>query len=196
MQGLVYCRQTRLIAWVLMPWHLRLPGHQQLCYFFTHWGRVTHICVGNLAIIGSDNGLSPRRRQAIIWTNTGVLLIGPLGTIFSEIQIEILTFSIKKRHLKMSAKWWPFCLGLNVLICNTGCYLFSTRGKDSIPLCHFQYGEMVLIANTFTHSLKKSARKGLKWDHFQVFHNRMAWQWAETLVEIRVTLADIRGTTK
>ena len=26
--------------------------------------------------------------------------------------------------------------------------------------------------------------------------NRMAWQWAETLVEIRVTLADIRGTTK
>ena len=27
-------------------------------------------------------------------------------------------------------------------------------------------------------------------------HNRMAWQWAETLVEIRETLADIRGTTK
>ena len=26
--------------------------------------------------------------------------------------------------------------------------------------------------------------------------NRMAWQWAETLVEIKETLADIRGTTK
>ena len=26
--------------------------------------------------------------------------------------------------------------------------------------------------------------------------NRMAWQWAETLVEIRGTLADIRGTAK
>ena len=26
--------------------------------------------------------------------------------------------------------------------------------------------------------------------------NRMAWQWAETLMEIRGTLADIRGTTK
>ena len=26
--------------------------------------------------------------------------------------------------------------------------------------------------------------------------NRMAWQWTETLVEIRETLADIRGTTK
>ena len=31
----------------------------------THWGRVTHICVGKL-ILGSDNGLSPGRRQAII----------------------------------------------------------------------------------------------------------------------------------
>ena len=32
----------------------------------THWGRVTHICVRKLATIGSDNGLSPGRRQAII----------------------------------------------------------------------------------------------------------------------------------
>ena len=38
----------------------------------THWGRVTHMCVGNLAIIGSGNGLSPGRLQAIIWTNAGV----------------------------------------------------------------------------------------------------------------------------
>ena len=77
---------------------------------------MTHICVGNLTIIGSDNGLSPGRRQAIIWTNTGPLLIGPLGTKFSEILIEIQTFSIKKIHLKMSSgKWRPFCLGLNVL---------------------------------------------------------------------------------
>ena len=32
----------------------------------THWGRATHICVGNVTIIGSDNDLSPGRRQAII----------------------------------------------------------------------------------------------------------------------------------
>ena len=82
----------------------------------THWGRVTHICVSKLTIIGSDNGLSPDRRQAIIWTNAGLLLIGPLGTNFSEILIEILTFSFKKMRLKVSsAKWRPFCLGLNVL---------------------------------------------------------------------------------
>ena len=84
--------------------------------FLTHWGRVTHICVGKLTIIGSDNGLSPGRRQAIIWINAGILLIGPLGTNFSVIYIEILTFSFKKMRLKMSSgKWRPFCLGLNVL---------------------------------------------------------------------------------
>ena len=83
----------------------------------THWGRVTHICVRNLTIIGSDNGLSPGRRQAITWTNVGILLMGPLGTNFSEMLIEIHTFSFKKIHLKMlSGKWRPFCLGLNVLI--------------------------------------------------------------------------------
>ena len=75
----------------------------------THWGRVTHICVGELTIIGLDNGLSPGWRQAIIWTNAGILLIWPLGTNFSEILIEIDTFSFKKMHLKMSSgKWRPF----------------------------------------------------------------------------------------
>ena len=82
----------------------------------THWGRVTHICVVKLTIIGWDNGLSPGRRQAIIWTNAGILLIGPLGTNFTEILIGIQTFSFKKMHLKMSsAKWRPFSPGLNVL---------------------------------------------------------------------------------
>ena len=81
-----------------------------------HWGRVTHICVGKLTIIGSDNGLSPDRRQAIIWTNARILLIGPLGTNFSESLIELMTFSFTKMRLKVSsAKWRPFCLGLNVL---------------------------------------------------------------------------------
>ena len=69
----------------------------------THWGRVTHICISKLTIIGSDNGLSPGRRQAIIWTNAGIMLIGPLRTNFSEILIEIFTFSFKKMHLKMSS---------------------------------------------------------------------------------------------
>ena len=39
----------------------------------THWGRVTHICVSRLPITGSDNGLSPGRRQAVIWTNWNIV---------------------------------------------------------------------------------------------------------------------------
>ena len=48
-------------------------------HILNHWGRVTHICTDNLTINGSDNGLSPGRRQAIIWTNAGILFIGPLA---------------------------------------------------------------------------------------------------------------------
>ena len=82
----------------------------------THWGRVTHIRVSKLSIIGSDNGLSPGRRQAITWTNAGILLIQTLRTNFSEILREIYTFSFKKMHLKCRLeKCRPSCLGLNVL---------------------------------------------------------------------------------
>ena len=46
---------------------------------------MTHICVvSKLAIIGSVNALLSGRRQAIIWTNVGILFIWPLGTNFTE----------------------------------------------------------------------------------------------------------------
>ena len=86
------------------------------CTLLTHWGRVTHICVSKLTIIGSDNGLSPGRHQAIIWTNAAILSIRPLGTNFSEILIEIPIFSFKKSNLKMSVRnlaailSWPQCV--------------------------------------------------------------------------------------
>ena len=75
----------------------------------THWGRVTHICIVKLTIIGSDNGLLPGQRQAIVWTSAGILFIGPLGTNFSEMLIRIQTFSFKENA---SVKWRPFCLSL------------------------------------------------------------------------------------
>ena len=85
--------------------------------FFIHRGRATHIWVGILTSIGSDNGLSPGRRQAIIWTKAVIFLTEPLGTDFSDILIRNKAFSFEKMILKMSsAKWRPFCLGLNVLI--------------------------------------------------------------------------------
>ena len=111
-----------LIANVLLDQHAHsghidyLIGILSLIASLTHWGRVTHICVGKLTIIGSDNGLSPERHQAIIWINAGILLIGPLGTNSSEISIEIQTFSLKKIRLKKAAKCGSLRLGLNVLI--------------------------------------------------------------------------------
>ena len=76
--------------------------------------RPSDACI--LATIGSDSGLSPGRRQAIIWTDAGIWIIGFLGTNFIEIATKIHAFSFKKMRLKMSSgKWRPFCLGPNVL---------------------------------------------------------------------------------
>ena len=50
--------------------------------------------------------------HAIIWTNADILSIGPQGTYFNEILLEIQIFSFQKMHLNMTfAKWWPFCPG-------------------------------------------------------------------------------------
>ena len=115
----------------------------------THWSRVTHICVDKLTIISSDNGLSSGRRHAIIWTNAAILLIGSLGTNFSEISIEIHTFSFKKMHLKMlSAKWHLFCLGLNVLS-HTLLYMsLATMLKWAISVSRV-YGIKGPVKNTY-----------------------------------------------
>ena len=96
----------------------------------SHWGRVTHICISKLTIIGSDNGLTPGWRHAIIWTNARILLIRTSGTNFSEILSKIHAFSLKKMHLKMaSSKWRPFRLGLSVLRMQTigrvGLYIYE-----------------------------------------------------------------------
>ena len=112
---------------------------------------MTHICVGNPTNIDSDNGLSPGRRQAIIWTNAGLLLIGPLGTNFSEILSEIRSFSFKKTHLKMSsAKWRLSRLGLNVLTVKSyfapmhTLHISSSRVSYNSVLIYLQKVESVL----------------------------------------------------
>ena len=118
---------TRYCSWF---WVNSVPAWIPMMHsLYPHWGRVTHICVSKLPTIGSHNGLSPGQRQAIIWTNAGILLIGPLWTNFSEILIEIPIFSFKKMRLKeSSAKWRPCCLGLNVLnIKKLKLYLFIVK---------------------------------------------------------------------
>ena len=71
---------------------------------------------GNLTIIGSDNCLSPGRRQAIIWTEAGILLIGPSETDFNEIWIKKSYIFIQENLFdnvvrKMAAILsWPPCV--------------------------------------------------------------------------------------
>ena len=101
---------------------------------------MTHICVSRVTIIGSDNGLSLVRCQAIIWTSAGLLLIGHLGTNFGENLIRIQTFSFKKLHLKTSsAKWRLFCLGLNQLMVYCECLVLSVfvgYNRSKFHFCH------------------------------------------------------------
>ena len=126
-----YLFTFRIIAWICSTKKIKFKTEQPYMlpiYTFnrvlnqvhvpslTHWGWVRHICICKMIIICSDNGLLLGWRQAIIWTNAGILLIGPLGTNFNEILFETHTYSFHKMHLKMlSVKWWPFCFGLNVL---------------------------------------------------------------------------------
>ena len=70
----------------------------------------------SLNIFGSGSGLSPDRHQAIIWSKAELLLIGPLGTNFNEILIEIHILSLKKNPFEnVFWKMAAICLGLNVL---------------------------------------------------------------------------------
>ena len=66
----------------------------------------------NWVSIGSDNGLSPIRHQAIVYTNLGLLSNGTLGTNFSKILIKIQNCSFMKTHLKISRVLFVHLQGL------------------------------------------------------------------------------------
>ena len=87
-----------------------------------HWSSTVNITPScrlyasvNWVSIGSGNGLSPIRCQAITWANAGVLSVGPVRTHFSEIRIGILVCLFKKMQLELSSAkmaailssgWW------------------------------------------------------------------------------------------
>ena len=52
-------------------------------------------CVSKLTIIGSDNGLSPRRHQAIIWINAGILKLDPWEQISVKFQSQLKHFHLE-----------------------------------------------------------------------------------------------------
>ena len=88
--------------------------------------------------------------QAIIWTNAGILLIGPLGINSSGILIEIHTFPFLKMHLKMSSgKLWPSCLGLNVLR-DIGQSYNQSYNSSNISTSWTHHCQLVIIINRLT----------------------------------------------
>ena len=187
------------VAW-LLPWAWKLAcsyvahyiGHTLLCaciewdmscvlwiwYALTQWGRVTHFCISKLISIGSDNGLSPGRRQAIIWTNAGILVI---GTNFSEILIKIHTFWFKKMHLKMlSRKRQPFCLSLNVLNSSLPCGVWAWHVLNKFFLC-FRHVDKVMPFDVWSrHVLNEESSVacmyGMSWMRHTLVQI-MVWCW-------------------
>ena len=132
------------MSFYMFTWYHILGIHGEGFSSLPEWCKYASV---NYAIIGSDNGLSPRRRQAIIWTNARILSIGPFGINFSEILIEIHTFLLKKIHLKMlSGKWRPFCVGLNVL---NSWHHFSIHGQGIIAKCKYI---LLFPQNDLTHA--------------------------------------------
>ena len=106
-------------------------------YPLTHWGWVMHICVSKLIIIGSDNGLSPGWRQAIIWNNARILLIGPPGTNFNKILIEILIeiYTCTWKCLEKEAIWsLPQCVD-SVNSCMPLCHTLKTKILSCCQIC-------------------------------------------------------------
>ena len=107
---------TQLVIGVLLCWvHYNLSVSLEnnstgilaiMVQFNTNIIFITNISFNTLmrlcdAYIGSDKCLLPGRRQAIIRTSDGILLIGPSGTNFSEIEIYfLLTKCIWKCHLE------------------------------------------------------------------------------------------------
>ena len=128
-----------------------------ICCVWTHWGWVAHVFVGKITIIGSDNGLSPGRRQAIIWTNAGILLI---WTLRNKPQWNFnQTFSIKKMHLKMSSILpWSNCVKSHVNYFLPIC-LFCVFIKVLFAVIF-----MVLFSFTSTHQPYISYNLSAKWN--------------------------------
>ena len=91
-----------------------------------------HICISKLTSVGSDDGLSPGRRAAIILSNAGILLIGPLGLISVVSSVgndHVMTKSVfidRNRSKQILASyedfsWYQAALRTPLSICQSVC---------------------------------------------------------------------------
>ena len=92
----------------------------------TNWVRVAYICVSGLTMFGSDNGLSP------IWTNAGIMLIGPWGQTSVKSQAQFIHFYSRKCI-------WKCCLRMAVILSWPQCVNFIYLRIMSIVLMWTNY---------------------------------------------------------
>ena len=97
-----------------------------------------YACVCKIITISSDNGLLPGRRQAVIWTNAGILLTGPLRISFSEFLIKINTFF----HSRKCIWKWRLQNGIYFFSASSNCVISIA---ESLEISVFHYTvELVL----------------------------------------------------
>ena len=140
---------------------------------------MTHICVGNLTIIASDNGLSPGRRQAIIWTNAGILFIWPSGTNFGEILIEIHFFFIQENAFES-------------VVCETAAILFRPQcvnaSSKQIKSCRVEIQPLnpgclptwQMKWNQFNSRVWMPSFNALSWSCAKYFINLLVQTWNQS----------------
>ena len=93
-----------------------VPSHISNCWNFEFTLSKGYIQHAHFVFLHAKPWIPGGENSIFTVVTDEIYLTGPLGTNFSEILIEIDTFSFKKMHLKMSSgRWRPFCLGLNVL---------------------------------------------------------------------------------
>ena len=137
----LYCRVTTLRYWYLYFDVIKIISERCLKVILPKCRIYASV---NWVTIGSDNGLSPVRRQAISWTSTHLLSIWTLGWNFSEICFKIPDSSIMKMHLKMSsAKWWPFCSGGYQL---SGQTLGNIHTLGFAQLCVWSHDQLIAVS--------------------------------------------------
>ena len=123
--------------------------------------------LSQLTSIGSDNSLSPGRRQAIIWTNAGILLIRPLGTSFNEILIKTNIFIHENAFESVVCKMAsilsrPQCVNMGPV---------NTQGLPPLLVLYFpsqprcQWIHQALFIVTFNFAYKKRMTKILTHGH-------------------------------
>ena len=136
----------------------------------THWSRGTHICVSNLAIIGSDNGLSPGWRQAIIWSNAGNIVNWTLG---NQLQWNFNQNSNIFIHEN----------GFESVVCEMAAILSRPQCVDTLkpekwqPYCEWHAFHNVIRINKITNFLARSIRAVFVQHSYQFLIHVLSWHW-------------------